>query len=247
MYRKSLLLLMALTIAALFMVGCSDDDDNNPTGGNTTTPPEMPAIVEAFDQLTENQVGTNLAQSSVPYGYGTMASTYVTLATVASGWLVPPPSASKEILPSLALSDTVTYTWSEGALTISMLWIETATEYVWKATIDGTYERVVYDNFLIIEARQDLAGTIGWMEMYDPGGVGALFRWDWAVSGGVFTMTMTGTVGDDTLAVEIIINADGSGYVEYESGLTYWKITWNAAGTDGEWYTTTEFGTWTSG
>ena len=244
MYRKSLLMLLVLAVASMFVVGCSDDDDSNPTGGNNTPTAQTPAVVETITQLNQGPVVTNLAQSGDPNGYGTMAAAYIGMASLANAWLVPPPSASKVVLPSLALSDTVTYTWSDGAVTISMLWIETASEYVWKVIVNGTIDTDVYVNFVMIEAHQDLAGTSGWMEMYELGTPGAVLRWEWSLSGGVFTMTLTVTDGVDTVDIVVVVYADGSGYVEVTDGVEYWQITWNVTGTGGTWTDGTESGTW---
>ncbi len=163
MYRKSLLMLLAVAVAGMFVGGCSDDDDNNPTGGNNTPTAQTPSVVETITELTEGPLVTNLSQSGDPNGYGSVAAAYIGMASMANAWITPPPTASKEILPSLALTDTVTYTWSEGALSISMLWIETASEYVWKLVINGTDGTDVYVNFVMIEAHQDLrAQAAGW-------------------------------------------------------------------------------------
>ena len=244
MHYKHSRWLLLLAMLALMVVGCSDDDDSNPTGGTNTPTAQTPAVVETITELTEGPLITNLAQAGDPNGYGSVAAIYISMASMANAWMIPPPSASKEILPSLALSDTVTYTWSDGMLTISMLWIETSTEYVWKVVVDGTDGTDVFVNFVMIEAHQDLTGTSGWMEMYDPDLTGAFLRWEWSESGGVFTMTMTGVDGVDTWEVTLVVNADGSGYVEVTDGTEYWKITWNAAGTSGTWTDGVDSGAW---
>ncbi len=80
--------------------------------------------------------------------------------------------------------------------------------------------------------------------MYDPSLTGAFLRWEWSESAGVFTMTLTGVDGVDTWEVTLVVNADGSGYVEVTDGTDYWKLTWNAAGTSGTWTDGVDSGVW---
>ncbi|RKX30011.1 MAG: hypothetical protein DRP47_00115 [Candidatus Zixiibacteriota bacterium] len=233
---------MVALLTALLAFGCSDDD--NSTGGNNNTTPEIPSVMENINVPTENLAGSGNI-------YGTQAAMYVAMAQAYSSFLTPPPtSVAKHDGPSLALSDSVTYSWSNGQLSIIMTWQETSTEYIWICQLDGYDEssETTFDHFTFIECHELLNGSSGWMELYDPDQTGAVLRWDWTEVEGVFTMTLTMVDGSDTATIVIKVYANGSGYVEYtvvpDNG-DYWKITWNAAGTSGEWFTDTESGTWT--
>ena len=246
MTRKALILLMIAALAALFVVGCSnDDDDSNPTGGggNTATY-EAPAVVENLTSLQESGVASHLASidnTQDPHSYGSMAATYISLASSAGVFLTPSPSAARQDRPSLALADTVTYTWTDAAGSTTMLWIETSTEYVWKAMRTGTGYGT---DFVVIEAHQSLTTSNGWMEMYDPEVTGYFLRWEWSETAGAYTVTLTVSDGVDEIVIDIVVNADGSGYVEFTEGDDYWQITWNAAGTSGTWTDNYDSGVW---
>lgn len=241
MHRKNWSLLLVALLATLLAFGCSSDD--NSTGGdNDNTSPEAPSVMENINVPT-----TNLANSGSPYG--TMASMYVAMAQAYSSFLTPPPSSVvKHDGPSLALSDSSTFTWTVDQLTITMTWQKTTTEYIWLCIVDGYSEGTTFDNFTLIECHELLDGSVGWLEIYDPGLSGDVLRWDWTNVGGVFTMTLTIEDDTETVTVVIVVYADGSGYVEgtvVPDDGSNWKITWNAAGTSGEWFTDTDSGTWT--
>ncbi|MEA3297247.1 MAG: hypothetical protein U9R56_05225 [candidate division Zixibacteria bacterium] len=234
LYKKLLLLLVAMLMVTLAM-GCSSDDEEsniNGSGDNQTTLPTQPAAAESIDDAPiDALVGSGNT-------YCAMAATYISMAKGYSSFFTPPSGAAKEYPASFAADTTITYTWSDGSITIVMTFEETSTNYYWSVVFNGTDGEEVYDNFIFAEAQQNKTGTDGWMKAYDLSD-GLIFDWVWTEDAtGKFTMTISGyESGVITTEVEIVLNADGSGYIEFtENDILKLRVTWNATATSGTYY-----------
>ncbi len=245
LYRKLLLVIIGFLLV-VFTLGCSDDDDKvTGSNGDDTTVPSVPTAVAELNVPIESM-------RSSGNDYVIYASYLIEIAKGYSALFTPPASAEKSVYPGLAAADSVVYTWTSGDMTLTMIFKETATHYYWATIFDGTDGGITYDNFTFIEAQEAIDGTSGWLKVYDPTDRHD-FEWQWIIdAAGKFTMVLTGSDDSTTFQVEIVVNADGSGYVEYtEDGPNTWIVTWNAAGTGGTYAYydngTTISGTWTSG
>ena len=176
--------------------------------------------------------------------YAQMAAGYVEMANGFStyGYLFAPPPRA---LCSVNRDGEWTYTWSVGNLIITLVITETSTNYYWKIYYDGTEGTTTYDNFLFIEAEQTLDGSSGSLFIYiDPAQTGYALMWSWNIDAdGAYHFTYE--LFED-VKIEVVVNADGSGYLEfYDYGTAgYWRIfriEWTAEGT-GEWWQYDEAG-----
>ncbi len=248
LYRKLLLVIMGILLVA-FALGCSDDDDDTVTGSNgddtdTTLVPAVPTAMAELNAPVE-------AMKNSDNVHVVLASGYVERAKTFSSFLTPPSAAENAEYPGLT-ADSVVYTWTDGDLTMTMVFKETATHYYWATILDGTLDGITFDNFKLIEAQETITGTSGWLKVFHPT-EGLVFEWQWTVDvTGKFTMVLTGSDELTMFEVEIVVNVNGSGHVKYTADdLVIWRVTWNAAGTGGTYeYVvggTTISGTWPSG
>ncbi len=235
--RKLSLFIVPLLLVFL-VTGCSDDE-------KTTDEFEGPEWT-----VDPVEVPENMAQSDDPFAQ--MAVGYVDLANGFSaygGFFAPPARA----LCSVNRDGEWEYTWSDGSLTVTLIITETSDYYYWKIYFDGTDGTTTFDNFLFIEAEQTIDGSSGSLYIYDPGQTGYAFMWSWEIDAdGAYHFTCEFF---EDFKIEVVINADGSGSVEfYDYGTAgYWRnfrIEWTAEGS-GEWWEYDEagneiaHGTWT--
>ena len=229
--RKSCWILWLLALMALTLVSaCSDD--SSPTGTTPTGPPEFTGNDNTIT------VPPGMANSSDPNA--ALANAYIGMANAISGhgaMFTPPTRATETDGPPWE------YTWSEGGLTVTLIINETDTMYTWDVYIDGTIDTEVFDNYLFYSAWASIDGSCGGLTFYAYDGSG-MMEWEWCTDAlGVFTMTMSFTDGSDTLAIDLLVNPDGSGEISYViNGVTVFEVIWDALG-NGEWWTWDESGT----
>jgi hypothetical protein len=221
-----LLALMALTLTS----ACSNDD--SPTG---TTPSDAPEFTGSSNTIT---VPAGMANSDDPNAM--MASAYIGMANAIGGhgaMFTPPTRAMATDGPPWE------YSWTEGTLTITLIINETDTMYTWDVYIDGTIDQEVYDDYLFYSAWSDIDGSCGGLTFYAYDSSG-MMEWEWCTDAlGVFTMTMSFSDGMNTVAIDLLVNADGSGEISYVfNGITVFEAIWDALG-NGEWWTWDEGGT----
>ncbi len=237
--RLTIWMVMLAALACLVFVGCGDDDDSNPTG-SSSGPSVQPALADGIDAPVSNlQASGNQ--------YCSMAAVYISMAQGFSPFFGPSAGASKHHYPGQAQDDSTVYTWSEGGMTVKMVFKETTTQYIWYAIVSGADpdDGTTYNDFKLIEAREYKTGMSGWMKAWDADTGELAIEWTWSLVSNVFGMTMVVYDGNDTLSIEVDVNADGSGRCEFfEDGTSVWWVTWNADGTSGQYYADGITGTW---
>jgi hypothetical protein len=224
-----------LALATLVFAGCQKEDFTNYPGELTSKKlPKTPSITKS----TPVEVPQSLLISSNSYaqqavGYINMANSM----SAFSSFLTPPEDA--QMSKSATGVNSETYTWSYSGLTVTWIYNETATHYTWDIYMDGTYYTGGdFTNELYFHAEEAIDGKSGSMAYYDIFTGAGTMTWDWYYdSNDVFHYNYVFS----EFKLEIVVNPDGSGYVNYfidtDSNsileLTY-NYSWNADGT-GSW------------
>lgn len=220
---------------------CSDDDEETPTGTNNQQ------TMDHIPTLDSIQVPAAMAASSDPYAQ--MAVTYVNMTNGLANlgqYFVPPSKAAKSAAYAGSEADTLIWSWSYGGITVYLKFWETLTHYYWRYMWHGTYDQVVYDNWIWYAANQTKDGTAGQLVWYDDNSLIPFLTWEWTYLAGVYTLTYT---FDNINQLIITVNADGSGSLEYyEDSVLKLRIIWYANGSGAWWtYGPDSNGTWLVG
>jgi len=227
MFKKMYPVWLLAFLFVFLAFGCSDDEDP-PTQQTTPTMEHTPTL----QSVTIPQAMT---QSTDPHAQ--LAVTYINLANSLSGlgsYFNPPTKAAKTTGFSGSATDTLTWTWNAGYITVILKFWETDTHYYWRYIWHGTYDQVVYNNWIWYDANQTKDGTAGQLVWYDDNSTTPLLTWEWTYVSNVYTLTYY-FEGVDRLV--IVVNADGSGSLNYyDNNILSLKIEWNADGS-GEWWT----------
>jgi len=240
-FKKTYPIWLLGLLVVFLAFGCSDDDDETPTGTNGT--PSM----EHTPTPINVGVPEAMAQSNDPYAQ--MATDWVeALASFDSlfTYFIPPSKAAKAAISFVSAADTLVWSWSNGTMTIKLRFWESTTHYHWQYLWDGTLDQVVYDNWVWFYADESKDGTEGHFYWYDNNTTDILFSWTWTYLAGVYNVTYLFTSGLDSLRIAAIINADGSGHVDYYlNDVLSIRVVWYADGSGAWWtYNPDDNGTW---
>lgn len=238
--RLTIWIVMLAALACLVFVGCGDDDDSNPTGSSGTNI-RMPGI----QQVTVPAALTNQQNAAGQLASGTMnmANEFTTYwdqyVNAYDGWTAYDGSWSwspKQQRPDMAQSDSIAYIYSDQYYTIIYTMIETPTSYVWAIVMGsnaGSLEKVIEAT----EAKDGLSGSFA----YFSGGV-EYMTWSWSIDVSN-TYTMQIEASDGSFDFVCVVYSSGAGYMQsFENAIPTWKLSWNASGTDGEWWIYDEYG-----
>jgi hypothetical protein len=205
-----------LYLAAAMLVistSCSKDDDSNGTGSVY----KQPSISE---NTPEVKAPEGLQSSTDPYAQ--MAAGYITLANSLTS------SFSSFAIPDGATETTTksgdeshVWSWTNGTTSYWMTYWEDASKYYWKYEMAATG----ISRFTVLTANEKKDGTGGEVVFYQTAGVVAL-TYTWTYSNGIYTINMETA----TATLDIVINADGSGTLDYAGGNSTCHIAWNADG-----------------
>ncbi len=237
MIFKNKLIYLTVLCLVLMLGACSDDKGTTPADENS-----LPAPVDL--EAPYQALGASGNE------YGSMASGYIAMAVVMSGFFTPLAGAD-----STTLNDTLIISWTEGDLTVTFKILdifEGDTWTWWVIVLDGDDGGTIYNDWICLEGEMAKDGSEGWMTLYDENTTDDLYNWEWEVVDDDLTVTMTWSDGDDDYMVIIQCDDDGSGYCEYyEEGIIEWKIDWISSGvsSSGMWYryeggVQAESGTW---
>jgi hypothetical protein len=221
---------LLIFVAATFIGGCSSSDDD-PAGPSGDTPPEFNG------SGTTVTVPTGMANSGDPMA--NQAIGFINMANGMSahgGWFTPPSGMR-------AAEGSWEESWSYEGMTVTLIVTETSTMYTWDVYIDGTIDDIVFDNHHFYHAWTTLDGSCVGLEFYAYDEFDGQLEWTWCTeSDGTFTMSFI--FGDyvDSFTIDILVNPDGSGEVDYAfNGTTVLFVSWDALG-NGEWWTYDESG-----
>ena len=222
-------LILFTTIFSLVIVSsCKKDDDVDPNNNAPTCEAKTVEVPEAMANSSDPGVQQAVGYMEMVNGMGGY-----------TGMMTPPSKSSA--VTNFKDGGTEVYTWeiNEGNTncTFTLRVTETATMYSWEMIIDGTMEGMVFNNFTYIRAEEMKDGSSGEITIYDPETGNILITMSWYTSGGAthFTYEMPGY-----MLLTIVVNGNGSGYVEYSfwdnnQWALYFKAQWDASG-HGHWW-----------
>lgn len=225
------LLIIVLSIALI--TSCSDDDsDSNPTdpnGGNNDSPPTVNVEQVTVPQKMQTAANNGDAGAAQAMAYIQIANTLPAY----SQMLNPPATASKVSSTSSVEGD---WTWTQDGATFKLSTTETATEYHWILTIDGTFSGKTYSNQVVVRASELKDGSSGELEFYDPDSGSPVVSFSWEnQADGTYYVNLSTTQSSNNVTVEMYFNPDNSGSIDiYVSGGGTWEIDWASDGS-GTW------------
>ncbi len=225
-----------LLLVALLSFGCSGSDSGTNTDlttGDAVAPGEItiPATLKAAADG-----GDEGAQAVVTLIEG--IDNLDSLSTL----LDPPAQAAMVGAPSFAPAADSTWEWTESGVTYTLAYTETATEYQWELVADGSDGVVSYNNFVVAELSEAKDGSSGNFAVHVRSIAGFAFSYDWTVSGGTLTMTLT--MGTSAYYVQVVatIESDGSGEIMvYDGAELKAKVIWDGNG-HGQWWNYSDTG-----
>jgi len=209
---RFLSLLMAV-VALVFVSSCNKDDDNSSDGSDF----KKPAAAETVSKI---EIPAGLQNSTDVHAQ--VASAYIQSAvamTQAFSSFEVPAGATESTTKST--NGTHTWYWTDGSSSFWMSYWEDALKYYWKYEI----EIAGSSKFTVLTAEEKKDGTGGEVKYYAAADAIAL-TYTWAYVNNVLTVNMEA----DGFSIEIVINADGSGTVDYQAGEDTFNIEWDAAG-----------------
>lgn len=209
----------------IIFISCSSDDDN-PIGSN---PEDEPVLVIEPIEIPEALQNSNSPGAQRAVMYMSMANSF----TAFSAFMSPPPGNSA-LQKTNGVEEDWEHTWTDGTLSITMRVYESGGYNYWTTTLNGTDGNTVYTNWLMLEARQTMDASSGYLKMFDDNTTDLTFNWEWATDpAGNVTMSMSGYEdGVAAFLIEVVANADESGntkFYEPISSLIY-DISWTSNG-----------------
>jgi hypothetical protein len=209
---KFLTFLLA-AVAIVFVSSCSKDDDNS-SGGTEFKKPSGAATVSKI------KIPTALQNSTNPYAM--MASSYIQSAvsmTSAFSSFEVPSGASHSTAKSTASEDV--WYWTDGSSKFWMTYWEDGSKYYWKCELSLAGAA----KYTVLTAEEKKDGTGGEVKYYAAANTIAL-TYTWTYVNNVLTVNMD----VEGFSLDIVINADGSGTVDYVAGEDNFHMVWDAAG-----------------
>ena len=146
MFKRILITFISLS---LLFISCSDDD-NNPTGPEGNQAKELSA--------KEIQVPTAMQQSNDPHAHA--AVMWISLANSFKSYsaFYTPQENFNKLFKS---NDEWTKTWMVDALQITMDYFDDAISFGWEIFLTGTDGEFTYNNWLYMEAEQNIDNSYG--------------------------------------------------------------------------------------
>ncbi len=220
--KKHLIWILAL-MAALVLFACSDDDEKTPTGG--TPPQPTPTVASIAVPAGMQSSGNSYAQQAVTWV--TIANVFISMASQVTA----PGKINPMSYKTANAFDSSTWSYTTQGLTFSIIYWDDALTHYWDLRYDGTDGVYTYDDWLVARFVQKKDGTGGSITVYETNTTTVEASVVWTYIGGVYTVTLT----SGTDVVVIVVNADGSGTLDYtDDGCLELEIEWAADGS-GSW------------
>jgi hypothetical protein len=204
--------LFFLSVAVLLMVSsCGKDDSSD------TTSFKKPSAGETADKI---KVPQGMANSTNPYAVATTSYIQAAIALTSNfDSFSVPPGATESTKKSSGESHN--WEWSNGTTTCWMSYWEDATKYNWKYEIATTG----ISRYTVLTAEENIDGSGGNVIFYQTAGVEAL-TYVWTLVDGKYTINLD----VPGASLDIVINANGSGTMDFVQGADNCHIAWNADG-----------------
>ncbi len=195
------LTLIPFMILIAFLFSCSSDDNPTEPEGQKLKP--KAPTVKTID-LPQHMVQSQDPHAQMAAGWIRMANSF----TAYTGFFVPPEGAKS--LPKV--SDEGKYTWTVGALSITLIYSTDEESSSWKIILNGTdSDGTTYVNWVAMEAEQSADGNSGTMLMYKENTTEIEAKWTWNnASDGSYDFTYI-DYSDFGGKLDIHVNADKSG------------------------------------
>ncbi len=216
--KKYLKTTLVFLIMGLFFASCSKKNPTEPEN------PEAKQLIiktvdvpEAMKKVSDAKASTTVAYVNMTNGF----KAYTILFQV----------------PQTANSTGNTYTWTRGALTITMKYSEEGDNLSWKLVLNGTENGITYNNWVSMEALQTADQKNGWMKIYEENSTVVESEWTWTTNAnGQYSFIMQSNSDNEISKIEIKSNPDKSGELYfYTNNVLISKTIWDKDG-NGQWW-----------
>ena len=214
-YLKTTLLLLAIGLLFASCSKKSSTEPENPEAKQLTI--KTVDVPEAMKQVSDAKASTTVAYVNMTNSF----NAYTTLFQV----------------PQTANSSGNTYTWTRGALTITMNYSEEGNNLSWKLVFNGTEDGITYNNWVSMEASQTADQKNGWMKIYEENSTVVASEWTWTTdANGQYSFIMQSNSDSEISKIEVRSNPDKSGELYfYTNNVLTSKTTWDKDG-NGQWW-----------